>query len=297
MSNVSNSPVTNRPGGDAPKRRTGLIVGIAIAAAAIVAAAVVIPQVIASNGAAPTGGGETAPAAGEAEYDLVTPGTLTIATEGTYRPFSFHDESGELVGYDVEVAQAVAEKLGLKVEFAETEWAAIFAGLEGQRFDVIANQVSINEEREEKYLLSDPYTISPGALIVRSDNTTITSFDDLDGAKAAQSATSNWHELATSYGAVVEDVEGWNESITLLRDGRIDFTLNDKLTFLDFVATEGADDIKIVAETDDPSLSAFALTKANDTLTADINAALAELAADGTLAKIGEKYFGEDVSQ
>jgi L-cystine transport system substrate-binding protein len=291
------SNVTNRPGGEAPKRRTGLIVGVALAAAAVIAAAIIVPQVVsANNTATPTDAASETPAA-EAEYTLVTAGTLTVATEGTYKPFSYHDESGELVGYDVEVAKAVAEKLGLEVEFAETEWAAIFAGLEGQRFDVIANQVSINEEREAKYLLSDPYTISPGALIVKSDNTTITGFDDLEGKKAAQSATSNWHELATSYGAVVEDVEGWNESVTLLRDGRIDFTLNDKLTFLDFVATEGADDISIVAETDDPSRSAFALTKTNEKLTADINAALAELSDDGTLAKIGEKYFGEDVSK
>ena len=288
MSNVS-----NRPGAEAPQRRTGLIVGIAAAAVVVVAAAIAIPLAIAANTTTTT---STGPGL-EATYTLVTPGTLTVATEGTYKPFSYHDESGELVGYDVEVARAVAEKLGLEVEFAETEWAAIFAGLEGQRFDVIANQVSINNEREAKYSLSDPYTVSPGALIVRSDNTTITGFDDLEGKKAAQSATSNWHELATSYGAVVEDVEGWNESITLLRDGRIDFTLNDKLTFLDFVATEGADDITIVAETDDPSLSAFALTKQNAKLTDDINAALADLAADGTLAKIGEKYFGEDVSK
>ena len=287
------STVSNRPGAEAPKRRTGLIVGIAAAAVVVVAAAIAIPLAIAANTTTTT---STGPGL-EATYTLVTPGTLTVATEGTYKPFSYHDESGELVGYDVEVARAVADKLGLKVEFAETEWAAIFAGLEGQRFDVIANQVSINDEREAKYSLSDPYTVSPGALIVRSDNTTITGFDDLEGKKAAQSATSNWHELATSYGAVVEDVEGWNESITLLRDGRIDFTLNDKLTFLDFVATEGADDITIVAETDDPSLSAFALTKQNAKLTDDINAALADLAADGTLAKIGEKYFGEDVSK
>jgi len=295
------SNVTNRPTGETPKRRTGLIVGIAAAVVVVVAAAITIPLAInASSGSNPaaepsTPAGESAAPA--ADYTLVTPGILTVATEGTYKPFSYHDESGALVGYDVEVAQAVGEKLGLDVEFAETEWAAIFAGLEGKRFDVIANQVSINDEREAKYSLSDPYTISPGALIVKTDNTTITGFDDLEGKKAAQSATSNWYELATSYGATVEDVEGWNESITLLRDNRIDFTLNDKLTFLDFVATEGADDIKIVAETDDPSRSAFALTKANAKLTDDINAALADLAADGTLAKIGEKYFGEDVSK
>ena len=285
----STTPVSNKAGATPPKRRTGLIVAIAVVVAAIVAAIIIVPRLTAP--AEPT---ETAAAN---DYVLVTPGTLTVATEGTYKPFSYHDESGELVGYDVEVATAVAEKLGLEVVFQETEWAAIFAGLEGQRFDVIGNQVSINEERQAKYLLSDPYTVSPGALIVTSDNTTITGFDDLEGKKAAQSPTSNWHELAASYGAVIEDVEGWNESITLLRDGRIDFTLNDKLTFLDFVATEGADDIKIVAETDDPSLSAFALTKDNEKLTADINAALAELAADGTLASIGEKYFGADVSK
>ena len=288
MSN-SSAPLTNKAGATSPKRRTGLIVAVVVAVAAIIAAIIIVPRL--------TAPAEPASTAAASEYILVTDGTLTVATEGTYKPFSYHDESGELVGYDVEVARAVADKLGLKVEFAETEWAAIFAGLEGQRFDVIANQVSINDEREAKYSLSDPYTVSPGALIVRSDNTTITGFDDLEGKKAAQSATSNWHELATSYGAVVEDVEGWNESITLLRDGRIDFTLNDKLTFLDFVATEGADDITIVAETDDPSLSAFALTKQNAKLTDDINAALADLAADGTLAKIGEKYFGEDVSK
>ena len=285
----TNTPVSNKAGATSPKRRTGLIVAAVVAVAAIIAAIIIVPRLIAPA--------EPTDAAANSEYALVTEGTLTVATEGTYKPFSYHDESGELVGYDVDVAKAVATKLGLEVTFQETEWAAIFAGLESNRFDVIANQVSINDEREQKYSLSDPYTVSPGALIVRSDNTTITGFDDLEGKKAAQSPTSNWYELAASYGAVIEDVEGWNESVTLLRDGRIDFTLNDKLTFLDYVATEGVDDITIVAETDDPSLSAFALTKQNEKLTADINTALAELAADGTLAKIGEKYFGADVSK
>ena len=292
MSNASNAPLSNRPGSEQPKRRTGLIIGIVIAVVVIIVAAIAIPSVINSNNSVEPVAGDDAPA-----YTLVTDGTLTVATEGTYKPFSYHDETGELVGYDVEVSKAVAEKLGLEVDFQETEWAAIFAGLESNRFDVIGNQVSINEEREEKYSLSDPYSVSPGALVVASDNTDITGFDGLEGKKAAQSATSNWYELAASYGAVIEDVEGWNESITLLRDNRIDFTLNDKLTFLDFVATEGADDIKIVAETDDPSRSAFALTKDNAALTTDINSALAELSADGTLAEIGEKYFGADVSK
>ena len=285
----STTPVSNKAGATPPKRRTGLIVAIAVVVAAIVAAIIIVPRLTAP--AEPT---ETAAAN---DYVLVTPGTLTVATEGTYKPFSYHDESGELVGYDVEVSKAVAEKLGLEVDFQETEWAAIFAGLESNRFDVIGNQVSINEEREEKYSLSDPYSVSPGALVVASDNTDITGFDGLEGKKAAQSATSNWYELAAGYGADIEEVEGWNESVSLLTSGRIDFTLNDRLTVLDYLATEGDDAIKIVAETDDPSLSAYAVTKDNSALTDAINEALAELSADGTLAEIGEKYFGEDVSK
>ena len=293
MTNASNAPLSNRPGSEQPKRRTGLIVGIVIAVVVIVLAAIFIPHFVNANNATDE------PAAGDdaATYSLVTDGTLTVATEGTYKPFSYHDETGELVGYDVEVSKAVAEKLGLEVEFQETEWAAIFAGLESKRFDVIGNQVSINEEREAKYSLSDPYSVSPGALVVASDNTDITGFDSLEGKKAAQSATSNWYELAAGYGADIEEVEGWNESVSLLTSGRIDFTLNDKLTVLDYLATEGDDAIKIVAETEDPSLSAFAVTKDNSALTEAINGALAELSADGTLAEIGEKYFGEDVSK
>ena len=97
-------------------------------------------------------GGTTAgatPGAG-AEYGLVSDGTLTVATEGTYRPFSFHEGAGDLTGFDVEIAKAVGDKLGLQVTFQETQWDAIFAGLDAGRFDVIANQVSINPERQAR---------------------------------------------------------------------------------------------------------------------------------------------------
>ena len=130
------------------------------------------------------------------DYGLVTAGTLTVATEGTYRPFTFHDETGDLVGFDVEIAEAVADKLGLEIVFEETQWDAIFAGLDAGRFDVIANQVSINPEREEKYLFSEPYTVSPGVIVVPEDDDSISSFDDLAGKTTAQSLTSNWYELA-----------------------------------------------------------------------------------------------------
>jgi L-cystine transport system substrate-binding protein len=241
-------------------------------------------------------GGAPSQSSADDELGLANAGTLTVATEGTYRPFSFHDQSGDLVGFDVEIAEAVAEKLDLEIEFQETQWDAIFAGLEAGRFDVIANQVSINPEREEKYLFSEPYTVSPGVIVVPDDENSIASFDDLAGKTTAQSLTSNWYELAQQSGATVEAVEGWAQAVELLRQGRVDATINDKLTFLDYENTDGPSGLKIAAETDDPASSAFALTKDKQALVDAIDEALAELRDEGVLAEISEKYFGADVT-
>ncbi|WP_127472922.1 amino acid ABC transporter substrate-binding protein [Microbacterium sulfonylureivorans] len=240
---------------------------------------------------------EPSASAGGDDYGLTTEGTLTVATEGTYRPFTFHDETGRLVGFDVEIAEAVADKLGLEIAFEETQWDAIFAGLDAGRFDVIANQVSINPEREEKYLFSEPYTVSPGVIVVLEDDDSISSFDDLAGKTTAQSLTSNWYELAQASGATVEAVEGWAQAVALLQQGRVDATINDNLTFLDYETSEGPTGLKIAAETDDPAYNAFALTKDKDALVEAIDGALAELREEGVLAEISEKYFGADVTE
>lgn len=225
-------------------------------------------------------------------------GKLVVATEGTYPPFSFHEGgSGDLTGYDVEVARAVGEKLGVEIEFQETQWDAIFAGLDAGRFETIANQVTINDERKEKYAFSTPYTVSPGVLVVPEDNTDIGSFEDLDGKTTAQSLSSNWYALAEDSGAKVEPVEGWAQAVELLAQGRVDATVNDRLTFLDYMKQNPDAPLKVAAETPDKGEMAFVFTKANADLAKEIDAALAELAEDGTLADLGEQFFGEDVSK
>jgi cystine transport system substrate-binding protein len=248
--------------------------------------------------AAGDGNASTTDTADSALDRVTEAGVLIVGTEGTYKPFSYHEGgAGDLTGYDVDVVTAVAEKLDLDVKFEETQWDGIFAGLEAGRFDIIANQVSINEDREEKYTLSEPYTVSPGVLIVAKDNTDITSLDDLEGKTTAQSNTSNWYAVAEGAGATVEAVEGWAQAVELLEQGRIDATVNDKLTYLDYLKTKPDAGIKIVAETEEASHSAFALKKGSDDLVEEINKALAELSEDGTLAELSEKYFGEDVSK
>lgn len=265
---------------------------------AIVAAAAL--ALTGCSAAAPTFGA-SAGASNASDGSLATvqkAGFLTIGTEGTYRPFTYHEGgSGKLIGYDVEVAQAVAKKLGVKAKFEETQWDAIFAGLEAHRFDVIANQVSITPEREAKYEFSTPYTVSTGVVVVKSSDNTIKSFADLKGVKVAQSLTSSWYTLAQQNGAQIQAVEGWAQSIATVQRGSVEATLNDKLTWLDFKKQGRAAGLKVAAETTDSSKNAFAFAKGSGTLVKAVDKALVALRADGTLTKISDKYFGDDVSK
>ena len=221
--------------------------------------------------------------------------TLRVGTEGTYSPFSYQGTDGTLTGYDVEVAQAVGAKLGKKVEFVQTPWDAIFAGLEARRFDLVANQVTINDERRAKYDLSEPYTVSEGVIVTRADDTTITSLTDLRGKTTAQSATSNWAQVARDAGANVEAVEGFVQAIQLLKDRRVDATVNDTLAVGEYQRQNNDAGIKVAGTTGDTSEQAFAARK-DSGLIPEVNRALDELRTDGTLKGISEKYFGSDVS-
>ena len=223
-------------------------------------------------------------------------GVLKVGTEGTYSPFSYHDpKTNTLVGYDVEVAAAVAKKLGVKVEYVETPWDSIFAGLAADRFDVVVNQVTKNPEREGLYGLSDTYTVSEGVIATRADDSSVSSLADLKGKKSAQSLTSNWAKVAKDAGADVESVEGFTQAITLLKQKRVEATVNDNLAVLDYQKSTGDTSVKIAAKTGDISEQVVATRKGSD-LVAAVNKALAELKADGTLKAISEKYFQTDVS-
>lgn len=248
-----------------------------------------------STGGSDEGSSAAAPSSLE---QIQEAGVITVGTEGTYKPFSFHKNgTGKLTGYDVEVMRAVAGKMGVEAEFRETQWDAIFAGLEAGRFDVIANQVTMTDDRKAEYAFSEPYTVSTGVIVTKAGNDEISSFEDLDGKTTAQSLTSNWHELAKTSGANVEAVEGWAQSVALLEQGRVDATINDKLTYLDYQQANNNEAIEIAVETKEESLSALAFKQGSPELVKAANKALEELRADGTLAEISEKYFGTDVSK
>jgi len=222
-------------------------------------------------------------------------GKLIIGTEGTYAPFTFHDTNGKLTGFDVEVAEEVAKHLGVKAEFKETQWDAMFAGLDAKRFDMVANQVGIRPDRQKKYDFSDPYITSAAVLIASKDNDKVKSFADMKGLNSAQSLTSNYADIAKKNGANLVGVDGFQQAVELLAQKRVDVTVNDKIAFLDYTKQKPDAPIKIVATADDASSSGFMFRKKNDTLVDAVNKALKDMVDDGTYKKISEKWFGVDV--
>jgi cystine transport system substrate-binding protein len=227
-------------------------------------------------------------------------GVFRVGTEGTYAPFTYHDESGKLTGFDVEVGTQIAQRLGVKPQFIEGKWDGLIAGLDVNRYDAVINEVAVSDARKLKYDFSDPYITSHAALIVRSDNNAIKTFDDLKGKKSANTLTSNFGKIAAAHGAEVIPVQGFNESIDLLTAGRVDATVNDSLSFLDFKKHKPDAKVKIAALDTSPESSdksAVLIRKGSPELVAAINKALANMKKDGTYAKISQKYFGKDVSK
>ena len=238
------------------------------------------------------------PAAAGANLDAIkAAGVIKIGTEGTYAPFTYHDTSNKLVGFDVEIGEAIAEHLGVKAEFVEGKWDGLIAGLDAQRYDAVINQVGITEERKAKFDFSDPYISSKAALIVREDNAEIAGFGDLSGKRAAQSLTSNYGKMAEEAGAQLIGTEGFDQSIALVVQGRADATINDSLSFLDFKKKQPNAPVKIAATQGEAAQSGVIVRKGDPELVAAINEALKAIRADGTYKRISETYFGEDVSQ
>lgn len=239
----------------------------------------------------------------EAPADLLTQirerGEIVVAMEGTWAPWTYHNESDQLVGYDVEVAQNIAERLGVNVRFAEGEWDGMLAGLDSGRYDIMVNGVDIDEARSEKYDFSSPYAYNRTAVIVSGDNDSIQSMEDLDGKSTANTLNSTYANVAESYGAEVTGVDDFIQTIELLNSGRIDATLNAEVSYYDYMAQHPDANIKIACIDPATTQVAIPMRKGEESaaLVAAINDALAEMAEDGTLTELSMKYFGTDISK
>lgn len=226
-------------------------------------------------------------------------GTFIVGLEGNWAPWSFHDEEDNLVGFDADVARAIAEKLGVEADIVEAPWESLFAGLDSGRYDAVINGVEITDERSEKYDFATPYGYIYTALIVQGDNDEIKTFEDLKGKKTVNSLASTYMDLAESYGAEAAGVSTLDETLENVLNGRADATLNATVSFYDYMSVHPEANLKIAALTEEASQVAIPVRKGeeSDAYEAAINKAIEELRAEGVLSELSMKYFGDDISK
>lgn len=229
-------------------------------------------------------------------------GTLTVATSGTLLATSFHDaDTDELTGFEVEVVRELGERLDLDIEFTEIGFDEMLTSVNTGQIDIAANDIEITEDRAEEFIFSTPIKHSYGTAVVRKDDLSgIASLEDLPGKKAAGASTSIYMEIAREYGA--EEVTYDNATNEVyLRDvsiGRTDVILNDY--YLSTFGVAAFPDLNITIHPDikyAPSEVGLVMNKDNTELADNVNKALEEMLADGTITEISAEFFGgADVS-
>lgn len=225
-------------------------------------------------------------------------GKIVIAMEGTWAPWTFHDEKGMLTGYDVAVGKKIAEEIGVQVEFVEGKWDGLLAGLDAGRYDLMINGVDVTPERAKVYDFSEPYAYNRMVVIVNGARTDITTMADLKGKNTANTISSTYAEEAEKYGAKVTGVDDLNQTFELLQSGRIDATLNSEVTFYDYMRAHPDAQIKIAAVADQATEVAIPIKKGEATasLRAIVNDTIRELKASGELSALSKSFFGTDIS-
>ena len=297
------------------KRQLFAVILTAALTASVIGACGSAPAAPAAPAPAETEAEETAEpaaddaAAAEAEPDTVVDaddelaaiqeaGKLIVGIEGTYPPFTFHNDTGDLLGYDVEVAENIAAKLGVEVEFVEAAWDSLLIGVDTGRFDTVINCVSITDERKEKYDFSDPYYFTARQIVVRGDDDSIQSEDDLKGKKIATNLTNAYIDWYESHGAEVVGIDTSGEAAEMLLSGRVDFTSFSEVILADYLNEHPDADLKVAFVIPNSEAEVgIPIRKGETRLLEAINSALQEMREDGTLVSISEKYFNGDYTR
>lgn len=226
-------------------------------------------------------------------------GKITVGLEGDWQPFSFHDADDNLVGFDVEVAQNIAQIIGVEAEIIEAPWDGLFAGETAGTYDIVVNGVDVTSEREKTYDFTEPYAYDHTVLVVAADNTEIKSFDDLKGKTTANSIGSTYMEIGEVYGADVKGVDTLAETMHMVINGQVDATINASTSVQDYLNTTGEKGVVVAAQMEEATSYAIPLVKGsdNDSLRKAINDALKQMRENGRLTELSVKYFGADLTK
>ncbi len=233
-------------------------------------------------------------AADEADYMLITDGKLIVGSDTAYPPFEYI-EGDEVLGFDVDVANAVGDVLGLDVEFKTYNFDALIVGVQGgTEFDMIASAMTITEEREESIDFSTAYIDSNQSLAV-ANSSEYTALADLVGEKIGVQSGTTGEEYANNNlpeGATVVPFENILQAMQALQTGEVAGVLNDLPISADIVKDESRE-LKLVEEITTNEQYGFAFSEDNTGLRDAVNDALDAIIADGTYDEIYKKWFGE----
>ncbi len=231
--------------------------------------------------------------------EIQSRGFLIVGTEGTWSPYTYHDEDDQLIGFDVEVARLIADYIGVGIQYSETVWSSIFGSLDAGQIDLVVNEVSYTEERAVKYDFSIPYTFTQRAILVKADNDEINGLSDIAGKIASNDPTSSIGQFALDSGAELDPVGEMAQSISEVLNGRADVTINTTVAFADYLKQHPESEalVKIIVVTDPTPTGHIPVLKGDEQLLAAVNEALEKAREDGTLSELSLKYFGLDITK
>ena len=219
-----------------------------------------------------------------------------VGTDAAYAPFESQNEKGEIVGFDIEVMQAVAKKAGIEVKFVNTPWEGIFNALgQGDR-DMVVSAVTITEERKQTMDFSDPYFDAQQRMAVKTDSK-VAKFADLKKLKVGvQTGTTGDEAVSKLLGKTSTAIKRFESTPLALKEleaGGVDAVVADNGVIIHYVANNPGGKFKTVADKEFvPEQYGIALKKGNSELQAKLNKGLAEIKADGSYNAVYTKYFG-----
>lgn len=229
-------------------------------------------------------------------------GKLLIGAEGNWVPYVYNADggTGELMGFEVDIAKEIAKRLGVEPEFnIASKWDGVIAGLDAKRYDTVICGTNPNPERQEKYAMTVSYAESPIALLVSDKNEEIKSFEDLKGKLCANALSSSSGNIARKYGAELADAS-LAQAADLLVTGRADAHVNNLIAITNFMEEKPNVAVKVAAIYEPEERyeieSAAMFRKDDKELSDEVSKIINEMIKDGTCYKLAEKYFGKEVA-
>ncbi|WP_173259183.1 amino acid ABC transporter substrate-binding protein [Streptococcus sp. 5905] len=236
--------------------------------------------------------------------EAATPGKkeIVVATNASPKPFNY-EENGELTGYEIEVVRAIFKDSDkYDVKFEKTEWSGVFAGLDADRYQMAVNNISYTKERAEKYLYAAPTAKNPNVLVVKKDDNSIKSLDDIGGksTEVVQGTTTakqleDYNKQHADNPTVLNYTKAdFQQIMSRLSDGQFDYKIFDKIGVETVIKNQGLDNLKVIELPSDQQPYVYPLlAKGQDELKSFVDKRIQELYKDGTLEKLSKQFFGD----